>query len=344
MKKKLFIISNESISQQDNKFYCDNIDLKSTPEGLSKKFEINLYARKSNIKRSHEIKIKKIKVMNNLFSYISSIISNSKINDAKFLIISISPYTFIISLILKFLGNKPIVYLRSDGYGEYKAILGIFGTAIYHVMFAITATVSNLISCRKYILKGKKGKIIYPSQLDSTWLRMSKNLEIKNFKLLYVGRIRVEKGIYSLVNLIKNKRNISLTIVGAENDTSYNINQSNVKILPNQSNKLKLIKYYDDHNIFILPSYTEGYPMVLLEALARRRPVIIFDDIKHVVGNNKGVFVTKRNYLSFYDTLNFIKKHYKKIQKEMKTNKLSTNKEFIEQFAKSITNSNVNEK
>ena len=84
--------------------------------------------------------------------------------------------------------------------------------------------------------------------------------------------------------------------------------------------------------------------MVLLEALARRRPVIIFDDIKHVVGNNKGVFVTKRNYLSFYDTLSFIKKHYKKIQKEMKTNKLSTNKEFIEQFAKSITNSNVNEK
>ena len=26
--------------------------------------------------------------------------------------------------ILRFLGKKPIVYLRSDGYGEYKAILG----------------------------------------------------------------------------------------------------------------------------------------------------------------------------------------------------------------------------
>ena len=36
MKKKLFILSNESISVEDNKFYCDNLDLKSTPEGLNK--------------------------------------------------------------------------------------------------------------------------------------------------------------------------------------------------------------------------------------------------------------------------------------------------------------------
>ena len=41
MKKKLFIFSNESISSNDGKFYCDNIDLKSTPEGLNKKFEVN---------------------------------------------------------------------------------------------------------------------------------------------------------------------------------------------------------------------------------------------------------------------------------------------------------------
>ena len=73
MKKKLFIFSNESCILQDGKFYCDNIDLKSTPEGLNKKFEVNLFARKSNKKRSHEIKIKKIKVFNNLFSYISSV-------------------------------------------------------------------------------------------------------------------------------------------------------------------------------------------------------------------------------------------------------------------------------
>ena len=336
MKKKLFIFTNESISAVDEKFYCDNIDLKSTPEGLSKKFEVNLFARKSNKIRAHEIKIKKIKIFNNFFSYISSVLAASKIEDSKYLIISISPYTFIISLLLKLLGKKPIVYLRSDGYEEYKAILGKIGPLIYHFMFSITGTISNLISCRQYILRGKKGRILNPSQLDSTWLRQPKNVEIKNFKLLYVGRIKVEKGIYSLADLIRNKRDISLTVVGAEKETSYKINQSNIKILPTQNNKIKLIKHYDDHDIFILPSFTEGHPMVLLEALARRRPVVIFDEIKHVVGEKKGIFVSRRNFISLFGTLNNIKKSYKKIQKDMKQNKLPTNKEFIDKFAKFI--------
>ena len=340
MKKKLFIFSNESINLLDGKYYCDNIDLKTTPEGLNKKFDINLFGRKSNKNRTHEIKIKKTKIFNNIFSYISSIIDSTKEEDSKYLIISISPYTFIISIFLRILGKKPIVYLRSDGFGEYKAILGKIGPLIYHFMFTITCSISNLISCRDYILKGKKGKIINPSQLDSSWLRQPKSIEIKNFKLLYVGRLKVEKGIYSLSNLIKNKKDISLTIIGAEKEILYNINQSNIKILPNQSSKLKLIKYYDDHNIFVLPSYTEGHPMVVLEALARRRPVIVFEDIQHIIGNKKGIFVSKRNFINFFGTLNNIKKNYKKIQKDMKKNKLPTNKEFIDKFVKYIESFN----
>ncbi|MDC3104469.1 glycosyltransferase [Candidatus Pelagibacter bacterium] len=336
MKKKLFIFSNENIYSQNNQFFCDNIDLKSTPEGLNKEFEVNLFGRKSSKKRTHQIKIKKIKIFNNIFSYISNLTQAAKNKEAKYLIISISPYTFIVSLFLRFLGVKPTIYLRSDGYGEYKAILGPLGPLIYHFMLSTVSLFSNLISVRKYILRGKKGKIVNPSQLDTIWLRKPRNLEIKNFKLLYVGRIRVEKGIFSLTNLIKNKHNISLTIVGAENQKSYKINQSNVKIEANQSNKQKLIKYYDDHNIFILPSFTEGHPMVILEALARRRPVIIFDDIKHVIGDKKGIFVAKRNFLDLISVLNQIKKNYKKIQKELSINKLPTNKKFIDQLASAI--------
>ena len=341
MKKKLFIFSNERINSLDGKFYCDNIDLKTTPEGLNKKFDVNLFGRKSNINRSHEIKIKKTKIFNNIFSYISSVINSTNEEDAKYLIISISPYTFIISILLRLFGKKPIVYLRSDGFGEYRAIFGKIGPLIYYFMFSITCSISNLISCRDYILKGKKGKIINPSQLDSSWLRQSKNIEIKNFKLLYVGRMKIEKGIFSLFNLIKNKKDISLTVVGSEKkEVSNYTSQSNIKILQTQASKLKLIKHYDDHNIFVLPSYTEGHPMVVLEALARRRPVIVFEDIQHIIGNKKGIFVSKRNFINFFGTLNSIKKNYKKIQKDMKKNKLPTNKEFIDKFVKYIDDFN----
>ena len=338
MKKKLFIFSNESIFIQDEKYFCDNIDLKSSPEGLNKRFEVNLFGRKSSKKRAHEIKLKKIKIFSNIFSYLSEVIKSTKIENTKYLVVSISPYTFLICLFLKFFRKTPIVYLRSDGYGEYNAILGSLGKLIYHLMFSFISLISNLISCRNYILRGRKGKVIYPSQLDSVWFKKPKFQDVKNFKLLYVGRIRVEKGVFSLAGLIKNKRDISLTIVGAEKNTSYKINQSNINIQLTQSNKVRLIKYYDDHNIFILPSFTEGHPMVLLEALARRRPVIIFEDIEHVVGDKKGIFVAKRNFLNFFGTLNHIKKNYKKIQKDMMKNKLPTNKEFIEEFVNAIEN------
>ena len=336
MKKKLFIFSNESIYTSNNKFYCDNLDLKTTPEGLNKKFDVNLFGRKSFQKKAHEIKINKIRVFSNIFTYLLELKKVLKNKEAKFLIISISPYTFLISLFIKILGQKPIVYLRSDGYEEYKAILGKIGPTIYHLMFSITGAISNLISCRNHILRGKKGKIISPSQLDSVWLRQPKNLDIKNFKLLYVGRIRVEKGIFSLAELIKNKRDISLTIIGAEKGRLSGINQSNIKILPRIINKTKFIKCYDDHNVFILPSFTEGHPMVLLEALARRRPVVIFEEIRHVIGEKQGIYVSKRNFVSLLGTLNEIKKNQRKIQKDMKKNKLPLYKDYIEKFSQGI--------
>ena len=94
MKKKLFIFSNESILLQEEKFFCDNIDLKTTPEGLNKKFEINLFGRKTKKNRSHEIKIKKTKIFTNIITYISSVIKSTKQEDAKYLIISISSIAY----------------------------------------------------------------------------------------------------------------------------------------------------------------------------------------------------------------------------------------------------------
>tara|TARA_B100001093_G_C26846565_1_gene1023064 strand:- start:2875 stop:3891 length:1017 start_codon:yes stop_codon:yes gene_type:complete len=336
--QKLFIISNESIYKNGNEYFCDNIDLKSTPEGLSNIFEINLIARESKIQRIFNISLKNIKVFSSIFSFICAIINAAKVSNSKYLIISISPFTFIACIFLKLFGKTPIIYLRSDGYGEYKAILGFIGPIIYHLMFSISSSISNLISCKRYILKGKRGSIVSPSQLDFEWFNNLKEINIKNIKLLYVGRMRVEKGIFSLIQLIKDKDNIFLTVVGVEKNFINNVNQNNVIFYQNEKNKLNLIKFYDDHNIFVLPSFTEGYPMVLLEALSRRRPVIVFEEIRHVIGNKKGIFVSKRNYESFLETINKIKNNYQKIQEEMKNNKLPTKKQFLKEISNSILN------
>ena len=106
MKKKLFIFSNESILSNEGKFFCDNIDMKTTPEGLNKKFDVNLFGRKTKKNKSHEIKLKKTKIFTNIFSYISAVIESSKQEEAKYLIISISPYTFFVSIFLRIFGTS----------------------------------------------------------------------------------------------------------------------------------------------------------------------------------------------------------------------------------------------
>ena len=56
MKNNLYIVSNESISFENNTYRCDNIDLKSIPESLQiSSFNVLLLARKSKVKRTKSI-------------------------------------------------------------------------------------------------------------------------------------------------------------------------------------------------------------------------------------------------------------------------------------------------
>ena len=336
MKNKILIITNESIYiDKDRKFYCDNIDLKSIPEELNNFTEVVIIGRLSKIKRTKEIKIKNINVFNNIFSFLYFISKNCKYTDCKYFIISLSPYTFLTCVLLKFFSRKHFIYLRSDGYEEYKTILGNFGKFIYHLMFKISALKAQLIACRKHLLRNKKGTIVNPSQLNDTWFKDQKDKNLKNIKLLYVGRVRIEKGIFSLINLIKNS-NLPLTIVTSEANVKIKNKSDNINVISFKNYDDAIIKFYDEHNIFILPSYTEAHPQVLDESLARLRPVVIFKEIEHVKRNREGVFVCDRNYKSLENTINYINNNYENIVYRIKKNDLPTKKNFINELKKII--------
>ncbi len=332
MKNILYLISNERIFQNNEMFFCDNLDMKSTPEGLNKFFDVKVVARKSKVNRSQRLNLKSIKTFSNIFSYIFEVIKSSQHNNSKFLIISLTPFTFLAGISLILLGKKPYLYLRSNGYDEYKIILGILGKFIYHLMFSIITKFSILISCRDYILMGKKGYVVSPSQLDKSWHQNHITPSTSEIKLIYVGRLKKEKGIFSLLNLIKMQSKINLTIVGASEEDTKIITQSNVKILKIVNDKKELINLYDENNITILPSYTEGYPMIILESLSRLRPVIIFKEIKHVVEDKQGIFVSNRDYSSLLEKINYIISNYNSIKESMKSNKLPDNDTFISQL------------
>ena len=334
----LIIINNEKISNEKNSFYCDNIDIKTIPESLNKNFNVTVIARNSKVKRSHQISLEKIEIASNIFSFLSSVLKTFKKNKASYLIISITPYTFFSYLLLFFFRKKIFVYLRSNGYEEYKAILGFIGPAIYHLMFKIVTFESNIITCQKKLFTKRKSDIVFPSELNSLWLENIQNPLLDKPRLLYVGRIKVEKGIFSLLKIFDEaKVDAQLSIVGRTE--GLKTNNKKVNLIGHRYDPAVLIKIYDNHNIFILPSFTEAHPKVIDESLARMRPVIIFEEIQHVIQNRKGIYVSKRNVKSLIETIDFIMKNYINIQESMTKNKLPTKKEFISQM-NNILNSN----
>jgi len=332
--KKLFIIGNENISCNNKHiYYSANVDFKSIIEGLSRYFQVHLLARYSAKQEVFNINHNKITIVKNIFAYALNIILTLRnIKNNKYLIISISPYTFVAFLILFSFTNKIYLYLRSNGFKEYEKILGKKWVFLYSIMYFIFLKKAKIIACDETLVKKNFFFLVKPSELNEPWFKNRKKfLPNKKIKIIYVGRIRVEKGILNFINLFRQlDKRFFLTIIGDRYNEKFNI--KNVNYLNFLSNINDLISEYDKSHILILPSYTESHPKVVYEALARLRPVLIFDDIKHIINKTNGIFVSKRNTKDFLEKVNYIIKNYKFIQKQILKNKLPKKNFFIRQL------------
>lgn len=331
--KKLIIISNDKI-YFDNKFvYTDFNDTLNIIEGLSKKYYLYFFSRKNKVKGIYKTKIK------NKTQLKISQIRSLDLENKKIFMISITPFSFFIfKLINLFHGrSNGFVILRSDGFKEYSLKFSLIGKKLYEFFFKkilkqlkpiiVTKKLSN-ISNYKYLK-------IYPSEITSLWKKNLKKAKLSKARLLYLGRIKKEKGVFSLIKLVKDFNiDFSLNIVGSNKNFSYK--SRDIKVFKETSNIMKIIDFYDKSNIFILPSFTEGSPKVILESLSRQRPVIVFNDISHVKSGMKGIFISNRDTEDLQKTVIYILKNYKKIQSEMKKNIIPTKEHFQKELIKIV--------
>ena len=337
---ELYVIVNDRFYNKKKYFFCENKDIQSILNYFATKYNLIVFSRYSKFfnpfklnKIYNILNFRFIKIFNFIFFFF-----NLKKNKKKVLIISITPFNFIIFIIFQFFFNcKFYLYLRSDGYEEYNSILGKRYVWIYHLMFKYITKHSEVISCHKR-LYNKKCHILYPSELNSNWKkRIKKNNFTNNIvNILYVGRFKIEKGLYSLLDIsLRLSKNIKLTIVGS-GDLVELKNNHRIKINNFVKDENELIKLYDSANIFILPSYTEAYPKVINESLSRMRPVIVFNEINYVIDNRYGIFSTKRNAHELEKIVNFIKVNNQSIFYKMKKNQLPQRIDFLKDLERII--------
>tara|TARA_A100001011_G_scaffold95426_1_gene100313 strand:+ start:801 stop:1799 length:999 start_codon:yes stop_codon:yes gene_type:complete len=321
--KDLLVISNDKIFFSKKNISSRFNDTINILDALQRKFNIFLLSRDSQIQENFNLKKK------NIFKFYFKDIFILKKKKIRVFIISVTPRNIFFYLFLNIFFNNitGYIYLRSDGFKEYQAKFGKLGFIFFSILMKIIDGKLKTISVNKNIKSNNIDYLITPSELTRNWFKKKNKTNLNFARLLYFGRFKKEKGIFSLIRLLKNQKfRFRLTIAG---DNNYiNQNFKNIKFVKEISNQNKIINLYDEHNIFILPSYTEGSPKVILESLARKKPVIIFNDIKHVKSGFKGIFICERNTINLKNTINHILKNYSKIQKEMNKNKLMTKKIF----------------
>lgn len=100
-------------------------------------------------------------------------------------------------------------------------------------------------------------------------------------RLLFVSRLIERKGLQYVLPQLKDIDNISLTIVGdgpyrqtLEDRVKSNSLTEKV-VFVGQKDKSEIVPYYQNADIFILPSSKEGMPNVVLEAMSCGLPIIM---------------------------------------------------------------------
>lgn len=117
----------------------------------------------------------------------------------------------------------------------------------------------------------------------------------KSPRFLFVGRLVKEKNLPFLIDAF-NEIGLPLTIVGAGYQKSIlkSMSKSNITFLGNIENS-KLNQVYQSHDIFILPSCSETWGVVVEEAIYYGLPVIVSD----VVGCCKELVLEPKNGVVF---------------------------------------------
>ena len=330
--KKIYLISNDQVWLSKKK-YTSNNDLNNIINCLKKNYDTNLVCRKSSKNLNFQLD-------DNFKHCEYNKIIEKKIN---VILVSISPYNFFVLfylLLIKRVNLKGFVYLRSDGFLEYKYRYGFLGYFAYFIMFTLIKKKLKILSCSKNFTNVDVSNILHPSELNLNWFNRT-NLEEKiKTDFLYVGRFKKDKGAFYLVKIFKDYlKDYKLKIVGNDKvSIPKEYFAKNIDYLSPISDSGELIKVYDSAKIFILPSFIEGFPKVISESLARLKPVIIFEEIEYVIHGREGIFVCKRDKKSLRDTINFILKNYTNIQKKIEQNYFYTKENFKQEFLASIKN------
>ena len=205
------------------------------------------------------------------------------------------------------------------------------------------------------IISKDNTKLISGSGVDLIKFAPIINTKSKNIKILFIGRIIADKGIYELIEsarIIKNQfSNVSFSLMGmlgVNNRTSISkseidnwVREELIEYIPFKEDIRPILS---DANLVVLPSYREGTPKTLIEAASMSKALIATDvpGCREVVVDGLNGFLCEvKNPISLASSIKkYIKMdHNSKIRMGLMSRKIAEEKFDIHK----VNNSYINE-
>jgi len=123
--------------------------------------------------------------------------------------------------------------------------------------------------------------ILY-QEIKNNQFRKKNNIKEK-YLVLFFGRLNPTKGPEMLakaaINLSKKRKDIAFVWVGPDEGKAVEVNElikghKNMRYIGPLKGKEKIAEMYQSADVYVLPSYREGLPLTLFEAMASKLPII----------------------------------------------------------------------
>ena len=203
-------------------------------------------------------------------------------------------------------------------------------SAVFFLSEAYRKQVFEKYVPEKYREEIMKKTYIIPNGIDNHWLDNPAepkrfDVQSKKLRLIYAGRIDKNKNIpttqKAMEILRKDGVEVTLTVVGKIDDKSEHeriMQDEFTTYIPNQK-KEDLLKLYREHDIFVMPSFTESFGLVYAEAMSQGLPVIYsegqgFDG--QFADGTVGFSVDSHSAESVAQSIIRTVKHYSRISRE----------------------------
>lgn len=215
----------------------------------------------------------------------------------------------------KLLNKKRVLVLASSAIAGSKAQRNIFSIPVTFLS-KISYTLSNriIIYSPNLIKEGNLEKyrnkicIAHEHFLDFDKFKIKKKFDERDNLVGYIGRLSEEKGVLNFVKaipeILKQEQNDLEFLIGGDGQLRDKMEKYLDKENLNDKVKLtgwiphdELLDYLNELKLVVLPSYTEGLPNIMLEAMACGTPVLAtpVGAISDVIKDGETGFILENN-------------------------------------------------